>query len=251
MQFLLDPFFSFLALTWVAVAWLWYREVNAKRRLVLLTIALAGLTFSCTPIAVRLCGSTLTSRFASAFPPPSDADAIIVLSGGLRQLDDDWNRYQLAEDTLYRCLTAADIYRNHGSVPVFVTGGKVDATRGGPTLAAAMRDFLVRYDIPTTDITTEEISRNTYENAVETAKLLKLQNIQRPILVTDATHLPRAEACFARQGIQVIPVPAVYSTRPFEWSLEEILPNTRAASTMHNIVHEWIGMVWYRIKGRI
>ena len=249
MRLFLDPFFAFFALTWAAVTWMWWRREIERRRLIVMTIALSGLTISCTPVVVGLCGATLTRGYAPTIPP--DADAIVVLAGSLRQLDDDWTRYQLGEDTLYRCLTAADIHRRTDGIPVFASGGKVDPTRPGPTLSAAMRDFLVRYNVPASDITVEEVSRNTFENAVETAKLLKEEKIRQPILVTDATHLPRAKACFALQGIDVLPYPAAYSTRQFEWTPEAVLPNASAARAMRGIVHEWVGLLWYRFKGRI
>jgi uncharacterized SAM-binding protein YcdF (DUF218 family) len=46
----------------------------------------------------------------------------------------------------------------------------------------------------------ESISRNTYENAVQTQRLIQEHGLSQIILVTTAIHLPRAMACFHKVG---------------------------------------------------
>src|SRR5262249_37927778 len=53
-------------------------------------------------------------------------------------------------------------------------------------------------------------SRTTYENAVESARLLNDRDMPRVVLVTDAAHLRRAVACFRKQGLDVIPCGSHY-----------------------------------------
>jgi uncharacterized SAM-binding protein YcdF (DUF218 family) len=91
----------------------------------------------------------------------------------------------------------------------------------------------------------------THENAVESARLLRERGIRKVLLITDATHLWRAERCFLAQGIEVVPCGAYYRTIDFEWSEWKFLPNARAARNTSRVLHEWLGLIWYRLRGWI
>ena len=121
----------------------------------------------------------------------------------------------------------------------------------GPTCAEAMRDFLVDQGVAESDLLIEDQSRTTYENAVNTAKLLKARGIERVILVTDAVHMRRAHACFVAQGVDVLPSGCDYQATRFDWSVFTFIPRPGAARDVQRVAHEWIGIVWYRMHGRI
>ena len=80
-------------------------------------------------------------------------------------------------------------------------------------------------------------STNTYENAVFCAAMVKPQARDRWLLVTGALHMPRALASFRKAGLHVEPWP-IHDDDASELSL--------AASAMH----EWIGLIAYRVLGR-
>ncbi len=69
------------------------------------------------------------------------------------------------------------------------------------------------------------------------------------ILVTDATHMPRALRCFRAQGIEVVPAPCNYRTTPLRWSIAMLIPQYYALGGFHAAAHEWLGMAWYRLRG--
>jgi len=58
----------------------------------------------------------------------------------------------------------------------------------------------------------ERDSRNTFENAVNSKALAHPQRGENWVLVTSATHMPRAVAIFAHQGWHVIPDPVDFIT---------------------------------------
>ena len=97
----------------------------------------------------------------------------------------------------------------------------------------------------------ENQSHSTYENAAYTAAILRARGIQRIALVTEAYHMPRAEACFRRQGLAVVPAPCCYRTSQFHGRMAEFLPQPKAVSHNEDNAHEWLGLLWYFVSRRI
>jgi len=95
----------------------------------------------------------------------------------------------------------------------------------------------------------ERESRNTFENAVNSKALAHPQPGENWVLVTSATHMPRAVAIFAHQGWHVIPDPVDFITinTPFwqrEFSLSENL------WLLTEALKEIIGKVAYQASGK-
>ena len=82
----------------------------------------------------------------------------------------------------------------------------------------------------------ETKSTNTYENAIYCASLVRPTSPEHWLLVTSALHMPRAVASFQKAGFQVEPWP-VYGT-------------ASEASMVSSAIHEWIGLIAYRLFGR-
>jgi uncharacterized SAM-binding protein YcdF (DUF218 family) len=113
-----------------------------------------------------------------------------------------------------------------------------------------MRQLLEGAGVPETMIWTEELSRNTHEDALYGAAILRKHGIQRIALVVDAQSMPRAEACFRKQGIEVVPAPCDFHVfgRPLS---EEFLPNWNAVRRNERTLHEVLGLGWYWLRGWI
>ena len=88
-----------------------------------------------------------------------------------------------------------------------------------------MRDLAREAGVPETAVLLETESRNTFENAAYTARLLHAIGKPRIVLVSDRAHLPRAARLFRRAGFEVIGVagvPASSMRRAFGAVLYEI-----------------------------
>ena len=131
------------------------------------------------------------------------------------------------------------------------SGGNPDPTQLGPTCGEAMSEFLADAGVAPADLLSEERSRTTYENAAETHRLLDRRGVKRIALVTSATHLRRSERCFRAQGFEVAPRGANYMATDLRWSIRTFLPSSSAAHTVSAATHEWIGLAWYWMHGRI
>ncbi len=88
-----------------------------------------------------------------------------------------------------------------GAAPLLVLSG---GGRGPVPEAETMRRAAVASGVPETALLIEGLSRNTLENALETARLLRARGLQSVLLVSDRAHLPRAAFLFRLAGLQVV-----------------------------------------------
>lgn len=112
-------------------------------------------------------------------------------------------------------------------------------------------EFLRMAGVPAQDILWESESRNTYENALFSARVLRDRlKTDRCILVTSANHMRRAEACFRKQGIQVVSYPANFQGRGRSWLPGQLLfPREEAFLDAYGIIREIVGMITYKLAG--
>lgn len=247
---LLQPLTLSYLIAAMALVLLWRRRQEKRRRLVVLTVAFGALTVLCLPATANIALGSLEWQYAPLDRRPDDAAVIVVLSGSLRAARPDGTRVELSSDTLYRCLRVAELYRE-SPCPVLVSGGKVHSDDPGPALADAMRAFLLTQAIPDSDILLERHSRNTAENARETAQLLAARQVRRIVLITDAAHLPRAVGCFRKQGLAVVPCGCRYRALGLRGNVSDYLPDPNAAVGVAAACHEWLGLAWYWLTDKL
>ena len=90
--------------------------------------------------------------------------------------------------------------------------------------------------------------RTTSEDALHCAALLKPRLSERWLLVTYASHMPRAVGCFRAAGFQVDPYPVNFNTRP-SISFYPLAPSF-ALDVLNRAAKEWIGLIAYRLMGK-
>ncbi|GAB4379295.1 MAG: hypothetical protein Kow0075_09780 [Salibacteraceae bacterium] len=98
----------------------------------------------------------------------------------------------------------------------------------------------------------EPISRNTYQNALRTKMLLDSLGLltSSVVLITSAFHMPRAQACFEKQGIEVTPYPTDVMHGERYWHPEFVLlPKASALAHWKVLIHEWVGYLSYLMAG--
>ena len=245
-----QPVAWLFVLTALGLAWAW-RKSNSRRRLIPAISFFALLWIFCMPLTSNLALGTLEWGYPPGQQYPRDMRMIVVLSGGITYGDELVTRAELSNDTVQRCLAAAELYHAGAGKKLLLSGGKVDPSNVGPQLADAMKQLMKRLQVPGHEMLLEETSRSTYENAVESARILKQHNIDKAILVTDAAHLPRATRCFRKQGIEVLPWGCRYRSRPLRFTPMLIVPNASAAQGTVAAIHEWLGLAWYWLSGKI
>jgi len=72
------------------------------------------------------------------------------------------------------------------------------------------------------------------------------------VLVTSAIHMPRSMALFEELGMHPIPGPAGSTSRvKMPFSLQDIFPSVSALDDTTQAVHEYLGLLWGKLKGQI
>jgi uncharacterized SAM-binding protein YcdF (DUF218 family) len=131
---------------------------------------------------------------------------------------------------------------------MLLSGGKVDLSEPGPTLAQVMQDFVLDLGVQPGDIVLEEQSSTTLEKATFSRGLLDHSKNARVFLVTDAAHMSRARYCFQTQGVAVIPSPCNYQAPRIDFSAKTLLPSLEGMDAVSYAAHEWLGLAWYRLR---
>jgi len=117
--------------------------------------------------------------------------------------------------------------------------------------AAELASILTLAGVPDSVIVLEDQSRNTRENAVFSAEILKRRFPgQSYLLVTSAFHMRRAAGCFRKAGVPVTMFSADFSAAPRKWTPDYwLIPSEGALGKWSTLWHEWIGHVSYQLAG--
>jgi uncharacterized SAM-binding protein YcdF (DUF218 family) len=195
-------------------------------------------------LALPVVGGAMLRSLEGEPVAPADftkAQAIVVLGAGRYRDAPEYGGDTVGEATLLRLRYAARLHRESG-LPLLVTGGKPDG--GQLSEAEVMRRVLEDdFNVPVRWI--EGTSNNTRENALLSAQLLQPEGVSTVLLVTHAWHMPRALQSFAEAGLLALPAPTVFHRNSPR--LIDFLPSGYSGSRI--AMHEWIGLVWYRVRG--
>lgn len=248
---LMQPYTLLMCGLLVSLLVLW--RGGAKRRWArrIAIACLAGLWLISTPLVSYLAVWSLERLYPPLQAFPQDAQAIVVLTGGIRINDEQGEQVELGGDTAFRSMHAAELYQRAGHCWVVPSGGKLDAEVPGPTLAQGAGDLLLRLGVAQGDLILEDQSRTTYENALDCREILGKREIRRIVLVTDATHMLRAARCFRAAGFEVVPAPCNFRAGRLRLTAGDFLPSPDAAAGIGTVSHEWLGLVWYWLHGRV
>lgn len=176
---------------------------------------------------------------------PTNAQAIVILGGGARRQAPEYGGATLSTLSLERVRYGARLARLT-RLPVLVSGGPVG--KDDPAEALLMRDVLTReFGVPVRWV--EVKSRNTHENAVDSAAILKASGITRVLLVVHSFDVPRARAEFEAAGIDAIPAPTgIPPASPAEAG--DFLPSPSGLQESYWAIYEILGGALYRVMYR-
>lgn len=174
----------------------------------------------------------------------ADAQAIVVLGGGRYQDTPEYGGDTVSQRGLLRLRYAAKLARETG-LPIIPSGGMPDDL--GRAEAEISADIL-RHELGVVVEQIETRSQTTWENARYTSQLLKKLDLDRVILVTEAFHMPRSMYAFERNGVHPLAAPTHFHYLPdVKSSLLDFLPSGRALFVTADALHEYLGLLWYRL----
>ena len=248
LDFFEQPLDWVLALLLIAVILFWRRHTRAGVRVVLAATSLLA------AIGLVAIPDVILQRLENEFRPTARAtgefEGLIVLGGGLDGGQTAEERGQtLLGSSAERATTALAIARRAPQLKIVVTGyAGLDEPDHLSEAAATVR-FFEEQGLPTSGVIVEPTARNTSEIAENVKRLGGIDPARPWLLVTSAWNMPRALLTFKKAGWNVEPMPVDYVTGTsldyFQFSLH------RGAARWNMALHELLGILWYRLTGRL
>ena len=125
---------------------------------------------------------------------------------------------------------------------ILISSGNSSLRPDGFREADWVKSKLLKLNIPDSTILIERNSRNTFENAEFSKKILIARHLPPPyLLVTGAFHMRRAMYIFKKAGISVIPYPSEYSAVYDGFSIGDLIPQPEILSGWNTYTKEVTG----------
>jgi uncharacterized SAM-binding protein YcdF (DUF218 family) len=206
-----------------------------KRRPLLARICLIAGIGSLWLLSTPIVSDGIT-RLVERYPPvdlqlAANAQAIVILGGGgQRRLAPEYGGPAAEPLMLERLSYGAYLSRKTG-LPVLVTGFSLEAR--------AMHDTLQRnFGVEARWV--DDRAYDTFQNARNSAQLLKADGVHRIVLVTRATHMWRSVQEFTDANLDVVPAPVgILGDRDF--GVLRFVPDPDALMRSHAAIYEMLG----------
>jgi uncharacterized SAM-binding protein YcdF (DUF218 family) len=244
---LVDPDNGLLLLLVLGTILLFTDRKNLGRRLVSITsVALLVLTVFPWSGLILL---PLENRFPIPEPLTKPIDGIIVLSGAEKSRITKERGQVVLRDSAERLTTFVGLSLRYPEAKLIFSGGAGSLGKQEFKDTDTARLLFEQLGLSTDRVHFESESRNTVENARNSFDLARPQMGEKWVLVTSASHMPRAVGVFRKIGWSVIPYPVDFNTTgKIEFGIHFTgLENVNLISWA---LHEWVGIVAYWVMGR-
>lgn len=187
-------------------------------------------------------------RYENTFKLNKKYDYGIVLSGmvtynfATKQIN-----FQNSSDRIWQ---AVKLYKNNNIDKILITGGAANIFARDTAESVLLRDFLINIGIPAESVVIETQSRNTYQNAIYTAKITGTNKTL--LLITSAIHMGRSQLCFKKAGLNCHIYSTDFYSTPRRYNIDNLI--VPSSSTLFNwtaLIHEIFGLFTYKIMGYI
>ena len=245
---LLVPSTLIIAIGAIGLILTWSRFQSVGRKLLAFSVA-ALLVCGYLPIG-KLLIVPLETRFSPWRAENGEPAGIIVLGGGVDPVLSAARGTPIIDSSGARILVAAALARRYPRTRLVYAGGNSDLlqqqTKEADVAAAIFESLGIGQRLQI-----EKQSRNTEENVRFSKLLADPKPGETWLLVTSAFHMPRSIGIFRKAGFLVQPYPVDWKTRG--WSdIFTFQSDFLNGLKLTNIaVHEWIGLLAYRLTGKI
>jgi uncharacterized SAM-binding protein YcdF (DUF218 family) len=173
----------------------------------------------------------------------------VILGGGMMRSGEGYRTGETADRFVQPLL----LYKKGLVKKLIITGGnvnikglKIDDTQE----SKKVKEVLIAMGVAEKDIYLEEEARNTHENAVYTKQMLTPFLADKILLVTSAMHMPRAKACYIKEGFLVDDFPTDIKKKDTPSGiLDQIIPQERNLSKFAELIREIAGYAIYKLIG--
>lgn len=237
---LLIPF-NFIILLFISWLLLGSRFKRWGRSLLLFCIV-ALIVASMPIVANRLVKTLHDEPLLLSLNEVGPAQAIVVLGGGVNRNQPEFGGNSAASSTLERIRYAAYLHQKT-NLPIQVSGGGWPGDE--PVAQVMKRELETLFHTPVRWVLKEPAT--TAEEASYSRESLSREGVSTILLVTNMVHMKRAKMTFERAGFNVIAAPTVMPDYPPNFL--RFIPRADALKDSASVLHEWIGIAWYWLKG--
>ena len=254
LAFFINPLNLFVCL-FLLIALAWWRGWCRFARRAALVCGVAFALCAYTQFPDLLLGQLEQTRDDSILEVNESGIAGIIILGGSLSLNKQNKRdsYHL-NGAAERITEGLILARKFPSARVVYSGGNASLIGGHGIEADGFQYLLQMLGGLPNEVLYERKSKNTWQNAESVKRMLRgspAKNLKgKWILVTSASHMRRAYGAFKKSGFDIIPWPTDYraSILRFPWLSTN---STRQLRKLENVLHETIGILAYRLTGRM
>ncbi|HEU4533496.1 MAG TPA: YdcF family protein [Polyangiaceae bacterium] len=174
-------------------------------------------------------------------------DAAILLGGPTDNNAPDLPEAVAYNENVERVHATFELLRSGRVRSALVSSGPLEPPGRAPSEAHLLAEQLARWGVDRARLVVEPRSHNTFENARETAAIVRERGWTRLVLVTSGYHMPRALGCFRAAGLEPdtlsvdLRAPVALGGTP--------LPRADALARSTMALRVFFGRVVYRLRG--
>ncbi len=236
------PFIMFIAIIVAMVLVLKQKKQSIDKLVILLIFAFTLISFQPVP---RLLSRSLEQQYLKLDSVPAQISAIVVLGGGSCSDPTVPTSSQLSPQSLIRLTEGISLFNQTDSARLILTGGAVLDT---VTIAETQRKMAIALGVDSLRISLADSALDTEMEARAVKKMVPSGKI---VLVTSATHMPRAMGLFRKAGMNPIPAPTNYLAVTAPLTPGDFFPSGRNIETATVAWHEYLGVIWSKLRNRI
>ncbi|MCX5791633.1 MAG: YdcF family protein [Elusimicrobia bacterium] len=236
--FILPPGIFVAALVCAAV----YLRRRNRAGAVICAVLAGGMWVSSTKVFSDALLRPLEYKYSAPAAPAGDV--IVVLGGGAYDSYEVYSAGERLQPGSLERVSAAALLQKRTKLPVIVSGGAVFSN-----IAEADADgaYLEELGVPAKAIIKETQARDTYENAGFTRRICEERGYKKIILLTSASHMPRAVYLYKKIGFtDIVPFPVTRTAaKGAKRSFRDYLPGTFYSAA--RALNEYLGLLFYRL----
>jgi uncharacterized SAM-binding protein YcdF (DUF218 family) len=153
---------------------------------------------------------------------------------------------QISNGSLTRLVECVRIHRLITGSKIILSGSAVYDSSSEASTFAKVAEIL---NVNAGDIVLDDLSRDTEEQA---QNIRSIVGHDRFVLVTSAYHMPRSMAIFEKAGLNPIPAPTDHLVKGRQMkSPEDFYPSSIGLFKAEHAMHEYLGLLWLRMRNRM